>query len=814
MNKITKLCLSACVVLILKSPLAFGSMDDDRRPDEHKCPITIDVMTDPVVAADGHSYERAAIEHHFRVNGAKSPSTGLPLENMNLFDNHALKVMINEWKVGNQSAPSELETKYAGDIAQRVKEEFRKKADLLTPEKGAQGQHIVAFLGNTGAGKSTLVNLLAGKTLSISPDEEDYILADKADTTAMVIGHGGSSETLYPKSIDVGGLRFFDLPGFNDTDGSERNLVNAAFIRKILLDAESVRFVYVVGQDQFTADRSASVKHLFNSLKQLFVVDQGVDFTDNGIFVATKMTCAPQTDIIEFLLRRTNANDKAELNQQLKSWHQSQKIFRMFHPLRDQHNQGIRDEILSNILNTKPTKVRGINVSALYPPDTKSSLERMFLNVMEQTLNRKLTTPLTTLTDYDRALSHYRDARFWETFNADLCRQEHAIGLLKDFCINPYNKALRSLERDNEGNRHAHIERLREKRDWRVDQIRKETESKARNVISSIASLGDNTPAYGGDSLRILHSETGSVSSFEDKPGMAVSSLIPKKNGDDFVFFDFAYHRDYYDKVCGADSINEITLDLTEQEIVRRHYADFMSRHSHDQMMRWHQKFSGMDELTRRLNSMEAELKRLTAPEGDRMEVIERPIRIIPEVALGYEAIYERFLRGVLVYRPQEGSDEGRIEMRIADLANPLGSTFDLSRCGDTGTYLSIATGYRRVHTPSNRGKVEIWFTPKFLVDKEMARLAPSHHMRTILGSWDAARAPVGIFWTWGGWNASDQMVYCDYLTTEASDVLGTENLLKKYQKRGYRRDHGPRIAGQRWICFGGLAPQNFTFRL
>ena len=167
-------------------------------------------------------------------------------------------------------------TRAAREIAERVKEAFRRNADLLTPEKGAKGKHIVAFLGNTGAGKSTLVNLTAGKKLKISPDETKYVLEDEKDETAMPIGHFGDSKTKYPQSIDVGGLRFFDLPGFNDTDGSERNLINAAFIRHILLDAATVRFVFVAGEDQFTADRSTSVKQMFNAISKLFVADQRI----------------------------------------------------------------------------------------------------------------------------------------------------------------------------------------------------------------------------------------------------------------------------------------------------------------------------------------------------------------------------------------------------------------------------------------------------------------------------------------------------------------------------------------------------------
>ncbi|EKE10476.1 MAG: hypothetical protein ACD_16C00027G0001, partial [uncultured bacterium] len=69
---------------------------------------------------------------------------------------------------------------------------------------------------------------------------------------------------------------------------------------------------------------------------------------------------------------------------------------------------------------------------------------------------------------------------------------------------------------------------------------------------------------------------------------------------------------------------------------------------------------------------------------------------------------------------------------------------------------------------------------------------------------WDAARAPIGIFWTWGGWNATDHMMYCDYLTTESIEEVGSENLFKKYQKA----TDGP--VGVVWL--GGRG--NFTFRL
>lgn len=142
-----------------------------------------------------------------------------------------------------------------------------------------------------------------------------------------------------------------------------------------------------------------------------------------------------------------------------------------------------------------------------------------------------------------------------------------------------------------------------------------------------------------------------------------------------------------------------------------------------------------------------------------------KPSISIPLVARGYEAIYERFLKGVLLYRPTKGSDVGMVTLPIKDLANPLEGTFDLSRCGDTGKYLSIATGYRKGKKPENASKVEIWLAPKFLIEKELNSTAA--HFEPIMADWKQD-APVGVFWTWG----TDDMNLYDYLTDKNIDEL------------------------------------------
>jgi gluconate kinase len=62
-------------------------------PHEFLCPLTHGTMRDPVVAADGNTYEREAIEQYFE-RYSKSPLTQEPLKNKEVVPNNALKKLI------------------------------------------------------------------------------------------------------------------------------------------------------------------------------------------------------------------------------------------------------------------------------------------------------------------------------------------------------------------------------------------------------------------------------------------------------------------------------------------------------------------------------------------------------------------------------------------------------------------------------------------------------------------------------------------------------------------------------------------------
>eukprot|EP01065_Artemidia_motanka_P017560 TRINITY_DN2100_c0_g1_i1.p1 TRINITY_DN2100_c0_g1~~TRINITY_DN2100_c0_g1_i1.p1 ORF type:complete len:391 (+),score=112.68 TRINITY_DN2100_c0_g1_i1:112-1173(+) len=74
-------------------------------PAEYKCPITMEVMTDPVVAQDGHTYERSALQRWFALRGPRSPVTGQVMAGTGLVPNHSIRSQIMEEndRVGRES---------------------------------------------------------------------------------------------------------------------------------------------------------------------------------------------------------------------------------------------------------------------------------------------------------------------------------------------------------------------------------------------------------------------------------------------------------------------------------------------------------------------------------------------------------------------------------------------------------------------------------------------------------------------------------------------------------------------------------------
>ena len=70
-----------------------GASEAVEVPDDYICPITAEIMADPVSTLDGFTYERAAISEWLLTKDT-SPKTGAKLESKTLIPNHLVRSMI------------------------------------------------------------------------------------------------------------------------------------------------------------------------------------------------------------------------------------------------------------------------------------------------------------------------------------------------------------------------------------------------------------------------------------------------------------------------------------------------------------------------------------------------------------------------------------------------------------------------------------------------------------------------------------------------------------------------------------------------
>ncbi|KAF8397237.1 hypothetical protein HHK36_016147 [Tetracentron sinense] len=76
-------------------------------PDEFRCPISLDLMRDPVIVASGHTYDRNSIAQWINSGHHTCPKSGHKLIHMALIPNYAIKSLVHQWCEDNNVSLSE-----------------------------------------------------------------------------------------------------------------------------------------------------------------------------------------------------------------------------------------------------------------------------------------------------------------------------------------------------------------------------------------------------------------------------------------------------------------------------------------------------------------------------------------------------------------------------------------------------------------------------------------------------------------------------------------------------------------------------------
>ncbi|CAI8586332.1 unnamed protein product [Vicia faba] len=76
-------------------------------PDEFRCPISLDLMRDPVIVSSGHTYDRVSIAEWINSGHNTCPKSGQRLIHTALIPNYALKSLVHQWCYENNVSVNE-----------------------------------------------------------------------------------------------------------------------------------------------------------------------------------------------------------------------------------------------------------------------------------------------------------------------------------------------------------------------------------------------------------------------------------------------------------------------------------------------------------------------------------------------------------------------------------------------------------------------------------------------------------------------------------------------------------------------------------
>ncbi|KAJ4827907.1 E3 ubiquitin-protein ligase pub1 [Turnera subulata] len=129
-------------------------------PDEFRCPISLDLMRDPVIVASGHTYDRNSIAEWINSGHHTCPKSGQRLIHMALIPNYALKSLLQQWCEENNIPLAD----YTPSSSSKLE-----RSDSKSKPREAAIDHISATKAAVDAVKMT-AEFLVGKLAMGSPE--------------------------------------------------------------------------------------------------------------------------------------------------------------------------------------------------------------------------------------------------------------------------------------------------------------------------------------------------------------------------------------------------------------------------------------------------------------------------------------------------------------------------------------------------------------------------------------------------------------------------------------------------------------------
>ncbi|MDF2939757.1 MAG: hypothetical protein K0R66_399 [Gammaproteobacteria bacterium] len=134
-----------------------------------------------------------------------------------------------------------------------------------------QDKTIVPVIGNTGSGKSTLVNVLMGHRFEeIETDEGESVLRVVTPGKSAQMGTNIEACTIYPEAFlePESGYYFCDCPGFLDTRGKKERILIEMCLKMLPKKARDIKgLVIVIEHDMLYTQKASGFKRLIENLQ-------------------------------------------------------------------------------------------------------------------------------------------------------------------------------------------------------------------------------------------------------------------------------------------------------------------------------------------------------------------------------------------------------------------------------------------------------------------------------------------------------------------------------------------------------------------
>ncbi|KAJ7298899.1 hypothetical protein O6H91_07G123800 [Diphasiastrum complanatum] len=140
-------------------------------PPDFRCPLSLELMADPVIVASGQTYERAYIQQWLDQGNTTCPKTRQILAHTNLIPNYTVKALITNWCEANDvplPEPAKLRTHVSLPPSEPVPSKLASKEEVLTSQDASETRDSFACATDTSALSSRPPSTMSNTKLKAS----------------------------------------------------------------------------------------------------------------------------------------------------------------------------------------------------------------------------------------------------------------------------------------------------------------------------------------------------------------------------------------------------------------------------------------------------------------------------------------------------------------------------------------------------------------------------------------------------------------------------------------------------------------------